>query len=130
MKIVFCTLLLLLGALPRLLAEPSAEGLVLAARVYRIFEAKCLDCHGAQLARPKGKFGYVLDLQRVAENEDWVVRGSGKESELYELVFTDEMPGEDADVPPLTPDEKEAVKRWIDLGAPAPVALAPTSSPA
>jgi uncharacterized membrane protein len=66
----------------------------------------------------------------VAENEDWVVRGSGKESELYELVFTDEMPGEDADVPPLTPDEKEAVKRWIDLGAPAPVALAPTSSPA
>ena len=41
-----------------------------AQQVHDIFEAKCLDCHGPELPRPKGKFGYVLDLKRVAENPE------------------------------------------------------------
>jgi len=98
-------------------AEPS-EALTTAQQVHDIFEAKCLDCHGPELPRPKGKFGYVLDLRRMAENPDYVVRGKPEDSELYKLVFHDEMPGEDANVPPLTPQEKEIVKRWIEIGAP------------
>ena len=90
----------------------------LAQQVHDIFEAKCIDCHGAELPRPKGKFGYVLDLQRVAGNPKMIVRGQPDDSDLYDLVFHDEMPGEDANVPPLTPAEKEIVKRWIEAGAP------------
>ena len=44
------------------------EQLKIAQHVRDIFEAKCLDCHGPELPRPKGKFGYVLDLQRMADN--------------------------------------------------------------
>ncbi|MEA3209146.1 MAG: hypothetical protein QOE70_2203 [Chthoniobacter sp.] len=117
-------LLLLLAPTPGPAADASAEGTMLAGRVREIFEAKCLDCHGPELPRPKGKFGYVLDLKRVAENSEWVERGKGESSELYKLVFSDEMPGEDANVPPLTTQEKETVKRWIDLGAPEPPAVA------
>ncbi|HEX8310408.1 MAG TPA: DUF2231 domain-containing protein [Chthoniobacteraceae bacterium] len=91
----------------------------LAADVRDIFEAKCNDCHGSHLAKPKGKYGYVLDLQRTADNPDYVLRYHPEKSELYALIETNEMPGEDSDVPPLTPEEKETVYRWIKVGAPA-----------
>ena len=97
---------------------PKEDQLKLAQQVHDIFEAKCIDCHGSELPRPKGKFGYVLDLQRVGDNPDYVVRGNAEGSEIYKMVLNNEMPGEDANVPPLTPQELEAVKRWIDAGAP------------
>lgn len=96
----------------------KAEQLRLTQQVRDIFEAKCLDCHGPELPRPKGKFGYILDLHRVADNRDYIVRGKPDESDLYVMIVHDEMPGEDANVPPLTPPEKEAVRRWIEAGAP------------
>jgi len=112
-------------------ADDKAEGVKLAGKVREIFEAKCLDCHGPELPRPKGKFGYVLDLKRVAENPDYVERGHPDKSELYKMVLHDDMPGEDANVPPLTPEEKNIVKRWIELGAPdAPAPVAGEASPA
>ena len=126
MKIfVFCAALLLLAAA----ASPGSEAGNSAAEVRRIFEEKCVDCHSAHLGRPKGDFGYVLDLKRVAENPDFIERGHPGQSELYRLIETDEMPGEDADVPPLTAAEKDAVKRWIILGAPDDSAPAAASSP-
>jgi uncharacterized membrane protein len=97
---------------------PKEEQIKVTQGVRDIFEAKCLDCHGPELPRPKGKFGYVLDLKRVADNPDYVVRGVPEKSEIYVMVRDDEMPGEDANVPPLTPSEKELVKRWVEIGAP------------
>ena len=125
-----CVFILLLALAAGRAAETSAEGLKHAARVRQIFEAKCIDCHGPELPRPKGKFGYVLDLKRVAENADWIKRGDGARSELYLMVLNNEMPGEDANVPPLTEEEKEIVKRWIDLGADALAEPAKDASPA
>ncbi len=119
MKRFFPCVLLLLAVLARgVAAEGNAEGIKAAAKVREIFDAKCLDCHGPELPRPKGKFGYVLDLKRMAENPDYVTRGNAEKSELYLMVRDDEMPGEDANVPPLTAEEKETVRRWIELGAP------------
>jgi uncharacterized membrane protein len=96
----------------------KAEKLRLAGEVQRIFEAKCADCHGMHLPKPKGKFGYVLDLKRVAANPDYVVPGSPEKSELYVMVRNEEMPGEDTDVPPLTAEEKRSVEAWVLAGAP------------
>jgi hypothetical protein len=44
----------------------------------------------------------VLDLKRVAENPDYIIAGEPEKSELYTMVRDDEMPGDDAKVPPLT----------------------------
>ena len=103
------------------------EKLRLAGDVLKIFEAKCADCHGSHLPKPKGKFGYVLDLKRMAENPEYIVRGEPGKSELFQLVKNNEMPGEDADVPPLTPEEKKIVEDWVLAGAPheLPSALPP-----
>jgi uncharacterized membrane protein/mono/diheme cytochrome c family protein len=113
-------LLLALAATVCAEVQPATreEQIKVAQRVRDIFEAKCLDCHGPELPRPKGKFGYVLDLQRMADNPEYVVRGDPQSSELFKMVFNDEMPGEDAPVPALTTEEKEVVKRWVEIGAP------------
>jgi uncharacterized membrane protein/mono/diheme cytochrome c family protein len=129
--------LLLAGGLRAEVAPASAEEQAqVAQKVRTIFEAKCLDCHGPELPRPKGKFGYVLDLKRMADNEDFVIKGDPENSELYLMVRDDEMPGEDANVPPLTDEEKETVKRWVEIGAPGDVpgaaateVLPPVSAP-
>ncbi len=104
------------------------DGRALALKVRAIFEEKCTECHGADLRRPKGKFGYVLDLGRVAANPDYVVPHKPGESELYRMIDEDEMPGDEASVPPLTSGEKQIVRRWIDLGAPDDVLPVPAAA--
>jgi uncharacterized membrane protein/mono/diheme cytochrome c family protein len=92
----------------------------LAAEVRTVFAAKCTACHGPDLAKPKGRFGYVLDLARVAGNREMIVAGTPEESELWELVRRGEMPPEDSPAGPLTADQKETVRAWIAAGASAP----------
>jgi uncharacterized membrane protein len=94
------------------------ERLKITQEVHNVFEAKCIECHGPELPRPKGKFGHILDLKRVADNSEYIVRGEPEKSDLYIMVRDGDMPGEDASVPPLTAEEKEVVRRWIEIGAP------------
>ena len=92
---------------------------VLAGHVHVILQARCTQCHGADLLRPKGKFGYVLDLARVAANPKMIVPGNPAKSELYQMVTHNEMPPPKANLPPLTTEEKDIVRSWIEAGAPA-----------
>src|SRR3954468_8907014 len=108
-----CVALLFVGAAGVGAQQEEPDSVKLAGRVREIFEAKCVDCHGPELPRPKGKFGYVLDLKRVADNPEYVERGHPEKSEIYKMVFNDDMPGKDANVPPLSAEEKEIVKHWI-----------------
>jgi uncharacterized membrane protein len=82
-------------------------------------------------AWPKGRFGYVLDLARVASNREMVVPFSPSESELWELVRRGEMPPADAPTSALTARQKEAVRAWIAAGAPpaASATLPPVAPP-
>jgi uncharacterized membrane protein/mono/diheme cytochrome c family protein len=101
--------------------QEAPDPQVLASRVYAIFKARCAECHGPDLLRPKGKFGYVLDLARLATNPKMIVPGMPAQSELYETVFHDEMPPPKSNRPPVTSEEKEIIKSWIEAGAPAPL---------
>jgi len=48
-------------------ATSAADGQSdLGSEVLVVFALKCAGCHGPNLAKPKGRFGYVLDLARVA----------------------------------------------------------------
>lgn len=119
-----------LAGVPEPAAPTKEEQLKIALEVRDIFERKCLDCHGPELPRPKGKFGHVLDLKRVADNPEYVLRGDPDKSDIYIMVRDDEMPGEDASVPPLTSAEKETVRRWIEIGAPHELPGAEKEQPA
>jgi uncharacterized membrane protein len=86
-----------------------------------VFSAKCAGCHGPDLPKPKGRFGYVLDLRRVAENPEMVIPGRPDESELWALVRHGDMPPADSPGGLLTAVEMETIRDWIAAGAPAAV---------
>lgn len=87
-------------------------------RARDVFAAKCTGCHGSDLVNPRGRFGYVLDLQRVAQNPEMVIPGEPAESELWSLVSHSEMPPPDSPRGPLNDAQKEVIKQWIEAGAP------------
>src|SRR5260221_531516 len=83
-----------------------------------VFAAKCAGCHGPDVAKPKGRFGYVLDLKRIAGNPEMVIPSRPDESELWQLVSRDEMPPTDSPQGSLTLAQKETIRAWIAAGAP------------
>lgn len=91
-------------------------------RALAAFADKCIQCHGPGLSRPKGKFGFVTDLKTLAESPRYVVPGSLTESFLWRQIDEGEMPPDEARAGPLTPQEKSAIRAWIEAGAPAPIA--------
>jgi mono/diheme cytochrome c family protein len=99
-------------------AHSTPKVVNLAEEARGVFKAKCAGCHGPDLPRPKGRFGYVLDLRRVAANPEIVIPGRPAESELWALVEHDEMPPPDSPHGPLSPAQKEAIRAWIAAGAP------------
>jgi mono/diheme cytochrome c family protein/uncharacterized membrane protein len=111
-------------------AQPDRPVEDTGAQVRRVFAAKCAGCHGPDLAKPKGRFGYVLDLRRVAENPEMVIPLQPTESELWVLVERDEMPPADSPHGALSSAQKEIIRRWIAAGAPdaSPDALETASS--
>ena len=99
-------------------AQPTTPGRSIGDDVRGVFAAKCVGCHGPELAKPKGRFGYVLDLKRIAANPEMVIPPQPTESELWVLVERDEMPPKDSPHGPLTPAQKEVIRAWIAAGAP------------
>jgi len=99
-------------------AAAGPPGRDLGAEVRGVFAAKCAGCHGPDLPKPKGRFGYVLDLRRVADNPEMVIPGRPDESELWALVRHGDMPPADSPRGPLTAAEKETIRAWIAAGAP------------
>ncbi len=124
MKLSLVLSLFSLLALPASAGEPTAppknDLLELTGRVRVLFEQRCNECHGQHLLKPEGKFGYVLDLQGVADNPDYIERGAPAKSELFRLLKDQEMPPDDqTKFAKLKPGELDLVRRWILAGAPS-----------
>lgn len=98
-------------------AAAEMDAKELATTVRSIFLAKCSECHGPALQRPKAGL-YFHDLQQVAANRDLVVPFKPEESYLWTLVQNDDMPAKGAKAGPLNTKEKEIVHAWITAGAP------------
>jgi hypothetical protein len=107
----------------------SGAGRDLASEVRAVFSARCARCHGPTVPRPRGGFGYILDLRRLASNGEKVVPSRPDESELWMLVSNGEMPPPDSPTGPLTAREKEVIRAWIAAGAPAGSEPAAETSP-
>jgi len=86
--------------------------------VWNVFASKCAGCHGPDVAKPKGRFGYVLDLRRVARNPEMVIPYRPDKSELWLLVKQNEMPPANSPHGALAPAQKEVIRSWIAAGAP------------
>lgn len=98
--------------------------------VTAIFKASCAQCHdeatfvAAQKKQfpSKNKFGYVLDLSALRAAPKYVTPGNPDKSLLYEQIAKDEMPPPDEDLPPLSAEQKQTVRKWIEADCPVPTA--------
>jgi hypothetical protein len=60
--------------------------------VLSIFERSCENCHDStKRKKPKGGFGHVLDLDRLASEGEYVIPGKPEESALF-IVLIDQDP--------------------------------------
>jgi mono/diheme cytochrome c family protein len=91
----------------------------LPSRVRSIFLAKCSECHGRGLSRPRAAL-YLHELGPLAANREWVVPHEPDKSYLWTLIRDDDMPAKGAKAGPLNAKEKEIVHAWITAGAPVP----------
>jgi len=91
----------------------------LAWEVYQTFQVSCAECHSG--GRPKARFGHILDLPRLAADDELVMPGEPEESRLLYYLTTDDefdmMPPADSDVPRQSAREIAAVREWIARGA-------------
>src|SRR5262245_33894404 len=84
--------------------------------VLPIFQAKCLNCHGEKRQRGGLDLRSRAAIVKGGESGTALKPGSIKDSLLWEKIRTDEMPEGQVK---LTMAEKEAIRRWIEAGAPA-----------
>ncbi len=87
----------------------------LARDVAPILKAHCIKCHGPN--KPKGKLNLASPraTARGGASGPAVVPGKPDESPLWDQVSSDEMPPEPEE--PLSADEKDMLRRWIEHGA-------------
>jgi Protein of unknown function (DUF1553)/Protein of unknown function (DUF1549)/Planctomycete cytochrome C len=83
--------------------------------VVPILKAHCLKCHGP--IKPKGKLnlGSPRAMARGGASGPAIVPGQPDESVLWDQVSGGEMPPEPEE--PLSGNEKEVIRRWIERGA-------------
>ena len=106
-------------------SAPAAPGDT-AAAVVKVFEAHCSRCHQEDKLvgreKPAGGFGYVLDLEALARNPEYVQAGNPSSSQVYSRVISQQMPKDMDYVTILGPSQEEtkAIENWINSLAEAP----------
>ena len=104
--------LLIASVLP-LCAPASADGVDFDKRIAPIFIDNCLDCHSGREAKGSLNLTSMDTTFKGGESGAAVVRGNLKDSQLWQRVSHNEMPPKK----PLSGDEKQLLKVWIESGA-------------
>lgn len=87
-------------------------------KVLQIQRSKCLDCHGPNSDKRKAVRKYPDALDLAATVEEWVVPGDPLDSDFFLMLEDGEMPPDDSEVAPLSPEELKIYRDWIEVGAP------------
>ncbi len=94
-----------------------------AREVRPILSNRCFQCHGPDEASREGDLRLDTRSGLFSSGNDGAIIAPGKplESELYLRVTASDpdrrMPPAGSDSPPLTPEEVEKIRRWIEQGA-------------
>jgi hypothetical protein len=102
------------------LVSSSASAQDPAAAAADVFAAHCARCHqeGSLVGRdkPAGGFGYILDLEALARNPEYVQVGNPSASQIYTRVVNQSMPKDLDYVTVFGPsaDETKAIAGWIE----------------
>ena len=109
-------------------AKPDLTPAQLSEAAYTMLETNCSNCHGPGKRLNKIVATDRASYDRLVNEQEKVVPGKPDESELYLRMIDHEkpMPPKKAEPKPSEADI-EAVRLWIEKGAPAPAAEAPAA---
>ena len=82
-------------------------------KVAPIFAQRCLACHNARIAKGRYNMESFASTMKGGESGEAISPGHADESNLFALLTEGEMP-KDAD--PLSKDEIETIRKWINTG--------------
>ena len=108
----------------------AADSVDFASQVWPILQGHCIKCHGPN----QQESNYRLDFRESALGggdlgEAPIVPGNAAQSPLYQFVSGRHVDGivmpPEEEATRLTPGELQAVKNWIDAGAPSPTRPSP-----
>ena len=97
--------------------SPEANAGFFLTQVAPLLSRHCLECHDASTRKGKVNLAHVNDVLEVRK-QPLLVPGEAKKSLLWQVVADDSMPEKR---PPLMPEEKLILQRWIDGGAEWPL---------
>src|SRR5262249_23297797 len=98
-------------------AEPPKTPLVFEKDILPIFQAKCMNCHGAEKQRAGLDLRSKAAILKGGESGPPISVGSAEKSELWIKIAADKMPPEGKIK--LTSAEKALIRAWIESGAKA-----------
>jgi hypothetical protein len=80
-----------------------------------ILQKHCAECHGSITQKAELNLLSLVTLARGSESGAVLKPGQPNDSKLWQMIEKNKMPAEDN--PPLSNDEKQTIRRWIDSGA-------------
>ena len=125
-RILTAILLACLTALsPGLCAEETTPNYETA--IAPIFAGKCVRCHSEQVRKGDLDLSSLAAIQRGGESGEPLLHRQLDASWLWTMLDGGGMPP--AAETQLTPDELQTMRRWLEAGSPAQVALSPQEKP-
>jgi hypothetical protein len=118
------------GGVNEATAADSAEPIDFAKQLRPILKARCTACHGTLKQSSGLRLDSAAGLIRGGDSGAGIVRGKSNESELIQRISTEDpavrMPPEGE---PLTSEQVNLFRRWIDAGAEVPAQDQPDLDP-
>ena len=107
---------------PKTEANQSA---VFATSIRPILAERCYGCHGPGLQQNGLRVDSLAALLKGSESGPIVVAGHADKSRLMRRLMAQERPQMPYGGPPLSADQIQTVRQWINAGAPGPDGTAP-----
>lgn len=90
-------------------------GLTFERDVRPVFVEHCAKCHGTKTRKADLNLNAFADVRRGGESGPVIVAGQPQESLLLEMIDSGAMPPEEE--PPLSVEQVDLIRRWIESGA-------------
>jgi mono/diheme cytochrome c family protein len=117
-------LCLLAGALAIASLPVRAADVDFEKEIKPIFENTCIKCHGPETAKNGLRLDSKAAMLKGSKDEKVITPGKSAESSIYKLVALPDADGRmPKDQPPLSKEQIEKIKLWIDQGAKWPEGL-------
>lgn len=84
-------------------------------KAWDLLQTHCSTCHGRN-GKARGGFDYILDRNRLLSRGQ-IIPGKAIDSPLWQRIDQNEMPPARSHIPPLGPEDRKLLERWINQGA-------------